>query len=173
MTIYSCTRRFNSDIRTLTCCSTCSFYQEITENSVFGFLFQEAVKLSRHCFISATPPCEIPDTWKTPDVDPMLLWCWASVADGGPTLQQHWVSVLCLLGARCTFVAINLSLLRDLGAESNAAQPWNTFLFILHLYNLTFLSPAHEVGAGDIVITMSGRAAVRPCFVSGRYLWNR
>ena len=24
-----------------------------------------------------------------------------------------------------------------------------------------FLSPAHEVGAGDIVITMSGRAAVR------------
>ena len=48
-----------------------------------------------------------------------------------------------------------------------------------HWYNLevggwiAFLSPAHEVGEGDIVITMSGRAAVRPCFVSGRYLWNR
>ena len=28
---------------------------------------------------------------------------------------------------------------------------------------LCFLSPAHEVGAGDIVITMSGRAAVWPC----------
>ena len=26
-----------------------------------------------------------------------------------------------------------------------------------------FLSHAHEVGAGDIVITMSGRAAVRLC----------
>ena len=35
---------------------------------------------------------------------------------------------------------------------------------------LDFLSPAHEVGAGDIVITMSGRASARPCFVSGRYL---
>ena len=23
----------------------------------------------------------------------MLLWCWASVADGGPTLQKHWVNV--------------------------------------------------------------------------------
>ena len=33
-----------------------------------------------------------------------------------------------------------------------------------------FLSPAHEVGAGDIVITMSGRASGRPCLVSGRYI---
>ena len=29
------------------------------------------------------------------DVDPMLLWCWASVADGGSALQQHWVNVSC------------------------------------------------------------------------------
>ena len=32
-----------------------------------------------------------------------------------------------------------------------------------HQLTTTFLSPAHEVGAGDIVITMSGRAAVWPC----------
>ena len=25
--------------------------------------------------------------------------CWASVVDGGPTLDQHWVDVSCLLGA--------------------------------------------------------------------------
>ena len=40
-------------------------------------------------------------------------------------------------------------------------------------YNRCFLSPAHEVGTvgvGDIVIIMSGRAAVRPSFVFGRYL---
>ena len=30
--------------------------------------------------------------------------------------------------------------------------------------------PAHVVEEGDIVITMSGRASVRQCFVSGRYL---
>ena len=28
----------------------------------------------------------------------MLVLSWASVADGGPELDQHWVNVLCLLG---------------------------------------------------------------------------
>ena len=37
------------------------------------------------------------------------------------------------------------------------------FLFSLERITLFFLSPAHEVGAGDFVITMSGRAAVWPC----------
>ena len=28
----------------------------------------------------------------------MLNQCWANVVDDGPTLVQHWVDVLCLLG---------------------------------------------------------------------------
>ena len=28
----------------------------------------------------------------------MLVLCWASVADGGPELDHHWVNVSCLLG---------------------------------------------------------------------------
>ena len=28
----------------------------------------------------------------------MLVLCWASVADGGPELDQHYVNVSCLLG---------------------------------------------------------------------------
>ena len=28
----------------------------------------------------------------------MLVECWASVVDAGPTLNQHWFKVLCLLG---------------------------------------------------------------------------
>ena len=28
-------------------------------------------------------------------IDPMLFQCWSSVADGGPTLKQHWVNVSC------------------------------------------------------------------------------
>ena len=24
----------------------------------------------------------------------MLVYCWVSIADGGPTLSQHWVSLL-------------------------------------------------------------------------------
>ena len=32
---------------------------------------------------------------QTLDVVPMLLWCWASVADGGLTSNQHWLNVSC------------------------------------------------------------------------------
>ena len=31
-------------------------------------------------------------------IEPMLYQCWASVVDGGPALEQHWVDVSCLLG---------------------------------------------------------------------------
>ena len=31
-------------------------------------------------------------TW---GIRPMLFQCRASVEDGGPTLKQHWVNVLC------------------------------------------------------------------------------
>ena len=39
---------------------------------------------------------------QTRDVDPMLIQCWANVEDGGPTLNQYWVNVSCLLGLRDT-----------------------------------------------------------------------
>ena len=32
---------------------------------------------------------------QTPNTHPMLVQCWASVADVGPTLIQHWISVSC------------------------------------------------------------------------------
>ena len=25
------------------------------------------------------------------EIIPMLIYCWASVVDGGPTLNQHWL----------------------------------------------------------------------------------
>ena len=35
---------------------------------------------------------------QTRGIHPMLIQCWASVEDGGPTLKQHWVNAPCLLG---------------------------------------------------------------------------
>ena len=35
---------------------------------------------------------------QTQDVKLMLFQCRANVADGGPTLKQHWLNVSCLLG---------------------------------------------------------------------------
>ena len=42
-----------------------------------------------------------PITQQTRDIDPMLVQCWASVVDDGPTLNQHWVNVstTCLLAS--------------------------------------------------------------------------
>ena len=39
----------------------------------------------------------VPDAL-TRHIDPMLDQCWANVVDGGPTLVQLWIDVLCLLG---------------------------------------------------------------------------
>ena len=35
---------------------------------------------------------------QTRDLHPMLVQCWPTVYDVGPTLKQHWMSVSCLLG---------------------------------------------------------------------------
>ena len=32
-------------------------------------------------------------TRQTGDARPMLVYCWATVCDGGPTVNQHWVNV--------------------------------------------------------------------------------
>ena len=38
-----------------------------------------------------------PAAQQTRGMEPVLGLCWASVADSGPELDQHWVNVLCLL----------------------------------------------------------------------------
>ena len=35
---------------------------------------------------------------QTRDIEPLLDQCWASVVDGGPTLNQQWLNVSCLVG---------------------------------------------------------------------------
>ena len=35
---------------------------------------------------------------QTRNVDPMLIYCWASIADDGSILNLHWVEKSCLLG---------------------------------------------------------------------------
>ena len=50
-------------------------------------------------------------TQQTRGIHPMLFKCWASVKDGGPTLEQQWVNSPCLLGVHVhTDVASQISL---------------------------------------------------------------
>ena len=39
----------------------------------------------------------------------MLVQCWASVTDGGPTLNQHYVNVSCLLGKTSVISAVRIT----------------------------------------------------------------
>ena len=50
-------------------------------------------------------------TQQTRGIKPVLILCWASVADGGPELDQHWVNVSCLLGSRRRIIFSMRSLL--------------------------------------------------------------
>ena len=37
-------------------------------------------------------------TRQTQNVEQMLVYCWSSVEDDGPTVNQHWLDIFCLLG---------------------------------------------------------------------------
>ena len=52
-------------------------------------------------FISFIIPfwCEtLVNTPSKHDADPMLVQCWPTICDAGPTSDQHWFNALCLLG---------------------------------------------------------------------------
>ena len=42
---------------------------------------------------------------QTHEVESMLVQRWSNVYDAGPTLNQHWLSVLCLLGGLSTWLS--------------------------------------------------------------------
>ena len=42
-----------------------------------------------------TAPLQVPTRNQTRDGHPMMVWRWSRVCDAGPTLNQHWVNVLC------------------------------------------------------------------------------
>ena len=89
-------------------------------------------------------------------------------------LNSYTILILLSLleGAQCECLCIELpDKFQKFYFVNNLPHLSMTFCVIDTL--VRFLSPAHEVGAGDIVITMSGRAAMRlcvPCFASERYL---
>ena len=70
-----------------------SFVIKSNEREIIGFHLQ-----------SPSPSPSIPTSHpaapefssrKTRGVDPMLFYCWTSVVDAGPALNQHWLNVTC------------------------------------------------------------------------------
>ena len=65
-------------------------------------------------------------TQQTRHINPMVVQCWASVVDGGPALDHHWVDVSCLLGIIYSiqynkYLAV-LSLLHRIAGVHNRSQ---------------------------------------------------
>ena len=67
----------------------------------FGFAHHHQIKgllhMSSRIQQNSTSHCESP-TLQTRDIEPLLVQCWSNVVDGGPTLNQQWLNVSCLLG---------------------------------------------------------------------------
>ena len=63
-------------------------------------------------YLRKTPPQEaFVNTWlegkvsttqQTQHLQPMLVYCWSSVVNAVPTVNQHWFNVLYLLGSDCS-----------------------------------------------------------------------
>ena len=49
------------------------------------------------CWFNDGPPSVTPPS-KHKTLNKCWFYCWPSVADGGTTLNQHWLHLLCLLG---------------------------------------------------------------------------
>ena len=77
---------------------------------------------------------------QTREIETLLVQCWASVVDGGPTLSQQCLNVSCLLGSRSLFIACRLRIasifptLRGINIQ--------TSLFS-NLYLMQYLHPVH------------------------------
>ena len=52
------------------------------------------------------------------DVESMLAYCWPTVFDVGPTINQQWINLLCLLGT-------GLDTFRLRKSETNADFIWS------------------------------------------------
>ena len=61
--------------------------------------------------------------------DPMLDQCWAIVCDAGPALNQHWISVPCLLcrGALSMFSHTTWTPLTHLGSRRHGFLCWASY----------------------------------------------
>ena len=57
-------------------------------------------------------------------INPVLTKCWASVVDGGPTLDQHWVDVSCLQVYVISSTLIDTSILSFLVKHGMLKQCW-------------------------------------------------
>ena len=69
----------------------------------------------------------------------MLVLGWASVADGGPELDQHWVNVSCLLGVFTGHICVlHITRCEDIKAVAQLIEPKDDLVTVDHLPSSKF-----------------------------------
>ena len=83
------------------------------------------VGVGLHCLTAAQ---------QTGGVEPVLVLCWASVADGGPELDQHWFNVLCLLGVLTDHICVlHITWFEDNKTVAQLIEPKDDLVTVDHL----------------------------------------
>ena len=62
---------------------------------------ESAKRENLHSFSATTHVAREMTSQQTQHINPMLVWCWASVVNAGPTLDCHWVQFLPFAGFIC------------------------------------------------------------------------
>ena len=90
--------------------------------------------LNRHYVgVSLFSPPVLPDK-QTRGAEPVLVLCWASLADGGPELDQHWVNVACLPGVlRGHICVLHITWCEDIKTVAQLIEPKNDLATVDHL----------------------------------------
>ena len=71
---------------------------------------------------------------QTRGVEPVLVLCWASVADGGPELDQHWVNLSCLLGVLTGHICVlHITWCEDIKTVAQLIEPKDDLVTVDHL----------------------------------------
>ena len=75
-----------------------------------------------------------PAAQQTRGVEPVLVLCWASVADSGPELDQHWVNVSCLLRVlRGHICVLHITGCEDIKTVAQLIEPKDDLVTVDHL----------------------------------------
>ena len=75
-----------------------------------------------------------PAAEQTGGVEPGLVLCWASVADGGLEWDQHWVNVSCLLGVLTGHICVlHITGCEDIKTAAQLIEPKSDLVTVDHL----------------------------------------
>ena len=113
--------------------------------------YRHWVSVGLHCHCTARPVAQ-----QTQGVEPVCVLCWASVADGGPELNQHCDNVSCFLGVLTGHICVlHITGCEYIKTVAQMIEPKDDLVTVDHLLGSKFW---HSEASG--VANLAGKDAV-------------